>query len=123
MVKMSSYEIKERLSEKQLHQGIFNLNKEYCGHIYRHTNGGEYYIYGSTIINECGSAWWGLLYHPIDEEGNVDRNIFYARPLHEFLDGRFTKSTTSLSSTELERERLNTFIDRFNDIGTIPFTG
>jgi len=87
---MVKYEIKERLSEEELHKQIFKLNKEYSGSTWKHKNGGKYYIYGATVINERNSAWWGFLYHPI-VDNCIDKNVFYARPLDEYLDGRFTK--------------------------------
>lgn len=85
-----SYLINERLTKQRMREELKELNKQYAGRRYEHTNGDTYEIYAATTMNDNGQSEWGFIYSPVDNDGYTDRTILHTRSLREFLDGRFT---------------------------------
>ena len=84
-----NYEITERLDSVEMALKIDEINSQYAFLEYKHKKGGLYKTQGATVININGTAYWGLIYYKLKEDGTNDYTIPFTRPLFEFLDGRF----------------------------------
>lgn len=84
------HEIKQRLTKIELLTKCNEISKQYCDKYYKHKNGDLYYAGKGTTININGTSYWGVLYHPCDNETrHIIFPITHTRLLCEFLDGRF----------------------------------
>lgn len=81
----NKWEITEHLTYEQLDNQTDELSHKYVGKDYKHKNGEVYTIIDVTVININGTAYWGFVYVTQDYT-----RANFTRPIHEFLDGRFT---------------------------------
>lgn len=92
------HELTVRLDYDDIDELLHVYNLQFSGkYVKLNKNGDKYFIKGACILNQNGKALVALEYSPVVKVKRVEGEFYrnrptnrHVRPVHEFLDGRFT---------------------------------